>query len=176
MVTGLPRADRWVEIRSGVVDHLLDVARNHGYVVVDTGFSLEHDQASDGGRAGRNTMTLEVLETADEVVVVGNADPVGLARLARGLVELREATGRADVRVVVNRMRPTLGWAEQDIAGMLGGLARITGLHFLPDDRVAVDRALVAGRSLAESGDSAVGRALAGVAAALATPQAANSR
>jgi len=176
VVTGLPRADRWVEIRSGVVDHLLDVARSHGHVVVDTGFSLEHDPATDGGRAGRNTMTLETLETADEIVVVGNADPVGLARLARGLVELREATGRSDVRVVVNRMRPTLGWAEQDIAGMLGGLARITGLHFLPDDRAAVDRALVAGRSLAEGGDSAVGRALAGVAAALASDQAANSR
>ncbi|MGZ5399597.1 MAG: AAA family ATPase [Nocardioides sp.] len=175
VVTGLPRADRWVEIRSGVVDHLLDVARSHGCVVVDTGFSLEHDPATDGGRAGRNTMTLEVLEAADEVVVVGNADPVGLSRLARGLVELKEATGRADVRVVVNRMRPTLGWAEQDIAGMLGGLARITGLHFLPDDRAAVDRALVAGRSLVEVGDSAVGRALAGVAAALAG-QAANNR
>jgi len=180
VITGLPRADRWVEIRSGVVDHLLDVARSHGHVVVDTGFSLEHDPATDGGRAGRNTMTLESLEAADEVVVGGDADPVGLARLARGLVELREATGRCDVRVVVNRMRPTLGWAEQDIAGMLGGLARITGLHFLPDDRAAVDRALVAGRSLAEVGDSAVGRALAGVAAALTTDpasdQAANSR
>ena len=176
VVTGLPRADRWVEIRAGVVDHLLDVARSHGHVVVDTGFCLEHDPATDGGRAGRNTMTLEALEAADDVVVVGNADPVGLARLARGLVELRETTGRADVRVVVNRMRPTLGWAEQDIAGMLGGLARISGLHFLPDDRAAVDRALVSGRSLAEGGDSAVGRALAGVAAALASDQAANSR
>ena len=176
VVTGLPRADRWVEIRAGVVEHLLDVARSHGHVVVDTGFCLEHDPATDGGRAGRNTMTLEALETADEVVVVGNADPVGLARLARGLVELRETTGRSDVRVVVNRMRPTLGWAEQDIAGMLGGLARITGLHFLPEDRAAVDRALVAGRSLAEVGDSAVGRALAAVAATLASDQAANSR
>lgn len=176
VVTGLPRADRWVEVRSGVVDHLLDIARSHGHVVVDTGFSLERDPAADGGRAGRNSMTLESLEAADEVVVVGNADPVGLARLARGLVELREATGRSDVRVVVNRMRPTLGWADHDIAGMLGGLARIVGLHFLPDDRAAVDRALVAGRSLAEAGDSAIGRALDGVAAAIGSDQAANSR
>ncbi len=178
VVTGLPRADRWVEIRAGVLDHLLDVARSHGWVVVDTGFSLEHDPATDAGRTGRNTMTLETLETADEVVVVGSADPVGLSRLARGLVELRETTGRTDVRVVVNRMRPTLGWAEQDIAGMLGGLVHVTGLHFLPDDRAAVDRALVAGRSLTEVGDSAVGRAINGVAAALmpSPAQAANSR
>lgn len=180
VVTGLPRADRWVEVRAGVVDHLLDVARGHGCTVVDTGASLERDAAVDAGRTGRNTMTLEALEAADEVVVVGSADPVGLSRLARGLVELREALGPLVVRVVVNRMRPTLGWAEQDIATMLGTLVPPGRLHFLPEDRPAVDRALVAGRSLAEVGDSAVGRAVAGVAAALvpeaAPRQAAKSR
>jgi MinD-like ATPase involved in chromosome partitioning or flagellar assembly len=180
VVTGLPRADRWVEVRAGVVDHLLDVARGHGCTVVDTGASLERDAAVDAGRTGRNTMTLEALEAADEVVVVGSADPVGLSRLARGLVELREALGPRVVRVVVNRMRPTLGWAEQDIATMLGTLVPPGRLHFLPEDRPAVDRALVAGRSLAEVGDSAVGRAVAGVAAALvpeaAPRQAAKSR
>jgi MinD-like ATPase involved in chromosome partitioning or flagellar assembly len=164
VVTGLPRADRWVEVRSGVVDHLLDVGRNHGHVVVDTGFSLEHDPATDfGSRPGRNQMTMSAIEGADEVVVVGNADPVGLSRLARGLVELRELTGGAPVRVVVNRMRPTLGWSDKDIAGMVEGFTRLTGLHFLPDDRAAVDRALVAGRTVVESGDSVLGRAIGGI-------------
>ncbi len=177
VVTGLPRADRWVEVRAGVVDHLLDVARGHGVTVVDTGASLERDPALDAGRTGRNSMTLEALETADDVVVVGSADPVGLSRLARGLVELREALGDLAPVVVVNRMRPTLGWSEQSIGSMLGALAAPGRLHFLPDDRVAVDRALVAGRSLAEVGDSAVGRAVAAVARTLVrVPQAANSR
>ena len=178
VITGLPRADRWVEVRAGVVEHLLEVAGGHGHVVVDTGFSLEQDPGSEAGRAGRNTMTLAALEAADDVVVVGSADPVGLSRLARGLVELAETTGRTAPYVVVNRMRPTLGWAEADIAGMLRGVTAIAGLHFLPDDRAAVDRALVAGRSLAEIGDSAVGRAVAGVAEGLLPrpAQAANSR
>lgn len=186
VVTGLPRADRWVEVRTGVVDHLLEVTRGHGSAVVDTGAALERDPFGDGGRAGRNTMTLEALEAADEVVCVGNADPVGLARLARGLVELREQVGRGADRVVVNRMRPTLGWAEQEIATMLGTLAPAGGLHFLPDDRAATDRALVAGRSLAEVGDCALGRAVGALAAAVwpaapeevrpGRPQAANSR
>ncbi len=178
VVTGLPRADRWVEVRAGVVEHLLEVAGGHGHVVVDTGFCLEHDPASEAGRAGRNTMTLAALDAADDVVVVGSADPVGLSRLARGLVELAETNGRTAPYVVVNRMRPTLGWAEADIAGMLRGVTELAGLHFLPDDRAAVDRALVAGRSLAEIGDSAVGRAVAGAAAALLPQpaQAANSR
>jgi hypothetical protein len=84
VVTGLPRADRWVEVRSGVVEHLLEVARDHGQVVVDTGFSLEQDAAPEfGSRPGRNQMTLGALEVADEIVVVGSADPVGLSRLAR---------------------------------------------------------------------------------------------
>jgi MinD-like ATPase involved in chromosome partitioning or flagellar assembly len=164
VVTGLPRADRWVEVRSGVVEHLLDVGRDHGHVVVDTGFSLEHDPAADfGSRPGRNQMTLGAIEAADEVVVVGNADPVGLSRLARGLVELRDLTGGAPVRVVVNRMRSTLGWSDKDIAGMVEGFTRLTGLHFLPDDRAAVDHALVAGRTVVESGDSALGRAISGI-------------
>jgi MinD-like ATPase involved in chromosome partitioning or flagellar assembly len=169
VVTGLPRADRWVEIRAGALEHLLEVARGHGQVVVDTGFSLEEDSGSDfGSRPARNRMTRGALEVADDVVVVGNADPVGLSRLARALVELRELTGGAPVRVVVNRMRPTLGWSEKDIAGMVEGFSRLAGLHFLPDDRATVDRALVAGRTLPEAGDSPLGRAVAGLVDALA--------
>ena len=109
--------------RPAPVEHLLEVAREHGQVVVDTGFSLEDDPAPDfGSRPARNQMTLGALDVADEVVVVGAADPVGLSRLARGLVELRDLTAGAPVRVVVNRMRPTLGWSEKDIAGHGRGL------------------------------------------------------
>ena len=176
VVTGLPRADRWVEIRAGALEHLLEVARGHGQVVVDTGFSLEEDPGSEfGSRPARNRMTRGALEVADDVVVVGNADPVGLSRLARALVELRELTGGVPVRVVVNRMRPTLGWSEKDIAGMVEGFTRLAGLHFLPDDRATVDRALVAGRTLAEAGDSPLGRAVAGLVDALAPGTAAAS-
>ena len=99
VVTGLPRADRWVEIRAGALEHLLEVAREHGQHRRRHRFSLEEDPASDFGSApGRNRMTLGALEVADEVVVVGNADPVGLSRLARALVELRDLTGGAPVR------------------------------------------------------------------------------
>ncbi|MDP2772235.1 MAG: hypothetical protein Q8O61_01665 [Nocardioides sp.] len=172
VVTGLPRADRWVELRPGSVEHLLEVARDHGQVVVDTGFSLEDDPGHDyGARPARNQLTLGALSEADEVLVVGAADPVGLSRLARALVDLREVTAGASVRVVVNRMRPTLGWSEKDIAGMVGGFTRLSGLHFLPDDRAAVDRALVTGRTLVESGDSPLTRGLAALVDALAPGQ-----
>jgi MinD-like ATPase involved in chromosome partitioning or flagellar assembly len=159
VVTGLPRPDRWAEVRAGTVEHVLELGRATGDVVVDTGFSLEGDPLGDvGGRPGRNALTLGALEVADVVVVVGGADPVGLARLARGLVDLREVVGATPVHVVVNRMRASLGWSEKEVAGMVAGFARLAGVHFLPDDRVTVDRALVAGRTLVESGDGPLAR------------------
>ncbi|MFC5010058.1 AAA family ATPase [Nocardioides plantarum] len=168
VVTGLPRPDRWTEVRGGTIEHLLELGRTHGDVVVDTGFSLEGDPAGDlGGRPGRNQLTLGALEVADDVVVVGAADPVGLSRLARGLVDLREVLGDRPVHVVVNRMRPTLGWSEKEVAGMVAGFARLAGLSFLPDDRTTVDRALVAGRTLVESGESALTKAVASLVVAL---------
>ena len=169
VVTGLPRPDRWVEVRAGAVEHLLEVAAAHGDVVVDTGFSIETDPVGEfGARPPRNQTTLAALGQADELLVVGSADPVGLARLARGLVDLREVVEGVPVRVVVNRMRPSLGWSEKDIAGMVEGFTRLVGLHFLPDDRPTVDRALVGGRTLAEVGESSVGRAVADLVDAIA--------
>lgn len=161
VVTGLPRPDRWVEVRSGTVETLTDIGRRQGDVVLDTGFSLEEDVTAEQlGRAGRNTMTLEALAVADQIVAVGSADPVGLARLARGLVELHESTGGRPVHVVVNRMRGSLGWSEGEVAAMVSGFAGVAGLSFLPDDRPATDRALLAGRTLAETGDTALSKAL----------------
>lgn len=164
VVTGLPRADRWIEVRAPHLESVVDRARELGDVILDTGFSLEDDPGGDfGARPTRNAMTLTALAAADEIVVVGAADPVGLSRLARGLVDLREITGGAPVRVVVNRMRPSLGWSEREIAGMVEGFSRVAGLHFLPNDQSATDRALVAGRSLVEGGDGPLVRAVRSV-------------
>ena len=133
VVTGLPRPDRWIEVRPGAVEHLVEALRATSHVVVDTGFCLEEDPGTDfGSRPGRNAMTLGALTLADEVVVVGTADPVGLSRLARALVDLRDVLGGAPVRVVVNRSRAGLGWSEREVAGMVEGFARVSGVHFLP--------------------------------------------
>ena len=163
VLTGLPRPERWAEIRPGVLSDLAEQGRRIGEVIVDTGFSLE-EPADPTARSSRNQLTLEALDAADEVLVVGSADPVGLSRLARGLVDLGDLPSAPPVRVVVNRMRTSLGWTEQEVAGMIAGLVRPIGLHFLPEDRSAVDRALVAGRSLAEEApESPLGRAVAGL-------------
>lgn len=169
LVTGLPRPDRWTEVRPGALVEIVAAARRDAQVVIDTGFSLEHDPAADlGARAQRNGLTLEALEVADDIVVVGSADPVGLARLARAVSEAHDALPDPRLRLVVNRMRPTLGWREVDVATMLGGFGSNVGVHFLPDDQAAVDRALVAGRTLLEGGESPLTKAVAALVDAMA--------
>lgn len=160
VLTGLPRPDRRIEVRADVLTGVLSTAAALGDVVVDTGFSIEDE------RSDRDRMTLEALARADEIVVVGSADPVGLTRLARGLVDLREVEPHPPVQVVVNRMRPSLGWNAADIVGMVEGYLRPRGVHLVPESREQLDRAVVAGRTLLEQGDTAVRRSLAEVARA----------
>ena len=169
VITGLPRPDRWVEVRPGALTQVVDRARAEAQVVLDSGFNLELDPVADVGvRPERNGLTFEALEAADEIVVVGSADPVGLARLARAVAEAHELLDAPVLRLVVNRMRPTLGWREADVVAMLSGFGASAGVHFLPDDQPAVDRALVAGRTLVESGQSPLTRAVAGLVDAMA--------
>lgn len=170
VLTGLPRADRWREVRAGAFEQLLELAQTLGrHIVLDTGFSLEHDVDTSFGSVApaRNAMTLSALGRADEVVVVGSADPVGLARLARALVELLELLPGCVVRIVVNRARPSLGWGEHEVRAMIEGFVTPTGVHFLPYDRSAADRAMVSGKSLVELGDSPLRRSLADLATAV---------
>lgn len=173
LLTGLPRADRWPEVRDGVIEEVLDLARQRGHVVVDTGAPLERDAAVDlAGRPGRNGTTLAALAEADEVVVVGTADPVGLSRLARGLVELAEETGGRPVHLAVNRMRSSLGWSAGDVEQMVRGFAEIASTTFLPEDQAATDRALVAGRSVVEVGDGPLAEAVGRLADSVLGPDA----
>jgi MinD-like ATPase involved in chromosome partitioning or flagellar assembly len=167
VITGLPRPDRWTEVRPGTLDLLAETGARQGHVVMDTGFATDHDDTS--GRPGRHQLTLAALDVADEVLVVGTADPVGLSRLARALVDLRELHPATPTRIVVNRMRPSLGWSERDIGQMLSDVARPVGLHFLPDDVATVDRALVTGRTLLETNaESPLATAVAALAHAVA--------
>ncbi len=169
VLSGLPRADRWVEVRGVAFDTVIEAARGLcPYVVLDLGFNLEQaDQAFGSSAPQRNLMTLAGLDHADDVLVVGSADPVGLARLARALVELPEVVPVATTRVVVNRVRASLGWGEKEVRAMVEGFVTPASMHFLPDDAVAADRALVSGRPLAEVGESALGSAVGALADAV---------
>ena len=181
-MTGLPRPDRWPEVRaSGVRRPARDRAASlDDLVVVDAGFGLEPRRSSTRSTRPpqRDAMTMAALEAADDVVVVASADPVGPDPAGpRAARPGRRAAPRARTLVVVNRMRPGLGWAPRR-RGRHGrrGWPRAREVAFLPDDRAAADRALVAGQTLVESGDSALRRAMADVARRSARREAGRSR
>lgn len=153
VLTGLPRADRWPQLRPGALAQILRASRQMApMVVVDCGFSLEQDEelSFDTAAPRRNGATLSTLEQADAVLAVGSADPLGLTRLARGVLDLREAVPGAQVSMVVNRTRSTLGWSRDDVSALLRRFTGDDPVAYLPEDRAAVDRALVEGRTLIE--------------------------
>lgn len=156
VLTGITRADRWPELPGSALDAVWVTARRLvDWTVVDTGFCLEQDEQLiyDTRAPQRNAATLSALAAADVVVVVGSADPVGLARLVRGLSELAELGLSASRLVVVNRVRSSAAGPRPE-AAVQDALARYAGVHgavLLPEDRVAADGALLAGRTLRES-------------------------
>lgn len=168
VLTGIPRPDRWTELREDAFAELLRQCRALAQVtVVDVGFCLEEDEelSYDTRAPRRNATTTLTLRHADEVVAVGSGDPVGLQRLVRGLDELKSFTSRP--RVVVTKVRATaVGPApEQQVREALARFAGIREAVLVRDDRPALDVAMLAGRTLAESAPgSPARRALAQLA------------
>jgi Flp pilus assembly CpaE family ATPase len=159
VLTGLSRADRWTELRPTAVESVWSTARLlASCTVVDAGFCIESDEeiSFDTLAPRRNGATLATLEEADEVLVVGTADPVGLTRLIRALHELRAAVPSATPRVVVNRVRTgSLGNVPADaVAEALSRYAGVQAAALLPFDQAACDAALSHGRSLVDAARS----------------------
>jgi MinD-like ATPase involved in chromosome partitioning or flagellar assembly len=159
VLTGLSRADRWTELRPAAIEAIWSTARELAPVtVVDVGFCIETDEeiSFDSLAPRRNGATVATLEQADEVMIVGTADPVGLTRLIRAVHEVRAVVPSTNVRVVVNRLRSgALGGSPADAAAeALGQYAGIEPAAVLPYDLSAVDAAMSHGRSLAEAAKS----------------------
>jgi MinD-like ATPase involved in chromosome partitioning or flagellar assembly len=171
VLSGISRADRWPELPSSSLDAVWSVARGLAeWTVVDCGFCLEQDEALsyDTRAPRRNAATLSALEAADVVLVVGTADPVGIQRLVRGLGELTDLGLGATRFVLVNRVRSSVAGPHpaEAVGQALARYAGVADAHLVPEDRAAVDTALLEAKTLREAAPgSPVRRALAGVAA-----------
>jgi MinD-like ATPase involved in chromosome partitioning or flagellar assembly len=156
VLTGIGRANRWPELTAeriaGVLAALRDWAR---VTVVDVAASFEHDEElmTDVSAPRRNAATIEALRSADRVVAVGAADPIGLARFLRGHAELVELVGPDRIVTVVNKLRP--GAIGMNPSGQVRQtLARFGGIDdpvLIPWDPAACDAALLGGRALLEA-------------------------
>ena len=80
----------------------------------------------------RNAATLTALEQADELVVVGSADLIGLQRLVRAVQDVGSVPSPTP-RVVVNKLRASSvgSHPERRVTEALGRFAGMEDLHFL---------------------------------------------
>lgn len=162
VLTGMPVASRWTELRAESMSHLIGLARQLcRYVVIDCASCLEDDEelSYDTRAPRRNAATLTSLAEADELIAVGGADPVGLQRLVRGLQDLLGVAAPSPT-IVVNHVRPgAIGASpERRISEALERFAGVTAAHFIPEDRAALDRCLLSGRVLREEVAGSVAR------------------
>jgi len=179
VLTGISRAARWAEVPGPALDVVWDTARTIArWTVVDCGFSLEDDEALsyDTRAPRRNAATLSALAAADLVLVVGGADPIGVQRLVRALGELDDAGIAAPRVVLANRVRASAVGPRPGelVAQALERYAGVSELRLVPEDRAALDAAVLRGQALREVvPGSAVRKALAGLAADLEETRAA---
>lgn len=174
LLSGISRADRWPELPASSLEVVLAQARALADVtVLDTGFCLEQDEmlSYDTRAPARNAATLTALEQADLVVVVGAADPVGVQRLVRALSDAADRGLALTRRVVVNRVRPVVAGARpgEAVADALARYAGVEEVVLVPEDRSALDTAMLEGRALREvAPGSPARRAVAALAAEVA--------
>jgi MinD-like ATPase involved in chromosome partitioning or flagellar assembly len=156
VLTGIGRPSRWPELSASRVATSLKECRSWvDFTVVDTGFSLEHDEeiSSDLFAPRRNAASITALREADRVIAVGAADPVGLSRFLRAHVDLVETVAEGRVIVAMNKVRASaiglnpLGQVTQTLS-RFGG---IRSAAMIPFDAAALDAAILSGRTLADS-------------------------
>ncbi|SDH46017.1 AAA family ATPase [Microbacterium pygmaeum] len=155
VLTGINRPSRWPELTAARVAAALTSCRDWAdYTVVDVAAPLERDEeiVSDLDGPRRNAATLAALQTADLVVAVAGADPLGVSRFLRAYPELRATIGATPVAVLANRLRPgALGIdARGQVRRTLDRFGGIDAVSFVPSDPRSADAALLAARPIAE--------------------------
>jgi MinD-like ATPase involved in chromosome partitioning or flagellar assembly len=149
------RPSRWPELSGARVEAALAACRGWAdHTVVDVAASLERDEeiVSDLDGPRRNAATLAALRSADLVVAVASADPLGISRFLRAHADLRATIGATPVAVVANRLRPgALGIdARGQVRRTLDRFGGVSDVWFVPTDPRAADAALLAARPIAE--------------------------
>jgi MinD-like ATPase involved in chromosome partitioning or flagellar assembly len=144
LLPGLPRAELWADVSEYGWRQLLTVARAaFRHTVCDVGFCLEPDAAPYGnGASERNRMARETVRTADHVVAVCKADPVGVKNFMWAFDELTELVDQDSVVVVANRVR--LG-QEREVGEIIKRYLGKRPVAYIPDRPQEVRRAVMAG-------------------------------
>ena len=159
-LSGITRPDRWPELRTRALrDSIKWLAHRYDVIILDTAACLESDAELGFAQAGprRNGAAITALEMADHIVLLGNADIIGIPRTIRAYDQMHEGActlrDTAKVHIWLNKVRAeaTGRDAERELANTwqrFGPRNPISG--FLPYDRKTVDRAWFRGQTLLE--------------------------
>ncbi len=152
VTTGLPRPSRWQEVGKAALKRSLEALREASeLVIVDVAAPADNDQdiAFDTFAPQRDDATLTALEMADDVVVIGTADAVGLPRLMRAVGQAPELT-QGRISVVVNQV-PKGAARGVKLAWERFGPKGFRPEVFIPKDDAAVEHALDAATALSHA-------------------------
>lgn len=162
VLPGLARASRWREVSAVSMEALLDTAQRAGtWVVVEAPVLVPDDEAGYTLGPGRNDVARCLLGAADEIIVVGAGEPIGIERLVQTLLDLDDLTIAGSRRVLVNRLRSSAAGprAADSVREALARFADVLDPVLVPDDRGLCDRALLAGTTWREAGGRSAARA-----------------
>jgi Flp pilus assembly CpaE family ATPase len=150
---GVPKPALRAHLTERFFDRLLgELRRRHRYVVVDVGAELSLPDLG---------LHRAALRSADQVLLVGGADLVGLWHTRRALGALKDAGVPAErTALIVNRHDRRYHHGAQEIGWALG----VPVAAVIPNDHHAAQRAVAAQRPLVLDGASPAGRAFVDLA------------
>lgn len=162
---GIDHPDRWVDCRPVALERVWSAAREaFDVIVIDIGFCLEVDSSPAAWGRQRNAAAVSALSAADHIVAVGDASPVGAARLLSGMGQVTQSAPGIPVTLVRNRA----SGRGRDWRTLVGDRTGVQRMVDVPADAAAVQRCWDTGRSLGEGARrSRVRRAMATVAASV---------
>jgi hypothetical protein len=114
---GIPRPERWPDLRPGALAQVWEASRtSFDVTIIDVGACIEAEPSGSISpvlASMRNAAARSALEVADCVLVVGRADALSISRLARGLPAVREAAPCAPQVVAMTQVaRPRARWSQ----------------------------------------------------------------
>jgi MinD-like ATPase involved in chromosome partitioning or flagellar assembly len=136
VLSGLPNARDWYELRAGeVAEVIAELARFRAAVVANVGPRID-DLPNLGGPA-RFGVARAIAALADDIVLVGTASPLAVRRILDWLADARALIGDAGLHIVINQF-PGGGFARAEIEAELQRSVTPASFTVIPyDKRVA---------------------------------------
>jgi MinD superfamily P-loop ATPase len=139
IVTGLPNASAWAQVRAGEIVRIVDRLADAGSVVVADGPGILEDVGT-GAARGRYATARAIVGEADVVVAVCDPSPHAIGRFLGWSVEAHALAPNAQVIVVVNRA-PGSRFRRGEVYDEITTSLPLVDVLFVPSDRRVGDAA-----------------------------------